>query len=115
MGILFGLVVGKPLGIYLFSRLLVFLKIAHLPANTDWKGVLGMGTLAGIGFTMSIFTTTLAFSNNGSRDISKIAILASMVASLVISWVYFRLASKKLSNKNIHEPSRSTVPAIAMS
>ncbi len=115
MGILLGLVFGKPIGIYLFSRLLVFFKMAHLPANTNWKGVLGMGTLAGIGFTMSIFTTTLAFGDNQSRDISKIAILASMLASLAISWIYFRLLSKKISIKKINEPGRTAVPTMAIS
>ena len=95
LGVMFGLVLGKPIGIFLFSRLLVVLKIAHLPANTNWKGIFGMGTLAGIGFTMSIFTTTLAYTNSGYRDIAKIAILLSMVASLVISWIYFGMLSKR--------------------
>jgi NhaA family Na+:H+ antiporter len=45
--------------------------------------------LAGIGFTMSIFTTTLAFKGEVNRDIAKIAILASMILSLIISWLYF--------------------------
>jgi len=115
MGVLLGLVFGKPIGIYLFSRLMVFLKIAKLPGHTSWSGVLGMGTLAGIGFTMSIFTTTLAFQNNEYRDIAKIAILASMVASLVISWIYFGMLSKKTVTSVITVPERERVPNMAIS
>jgi NhaA family Na+:H+ antiporter len=48
-----------------------------------------MGSLAGIGFTMSIFTTSLAFNGQFHRDIAKISILVSMVLSLAISWIYF--------------------------
>jgi NhaA family Na+:H+ antiporter len=90
LGIIFGLVIGKPLGIFLVSRLLVALNIAHLPSNVKWKQLFGMGTLAGIGFTMSIFTTMLAFTDSGFRDIAKISILTSVAASVVISYFYFR-------------------------
>lgn len=89
MGVIVGLVIGKPIGIFLFSRVLVALKIAHLPSHVQWKQFLGMGSLAGIGFTMSIFTTTLAFNGQFHRDIAKISILVSMVLSLAISWIYF--------------------------
>jgi NhaA family Na+:H+ antiporter len=63
IGIVVGLIIGKPLGIYLVSKLLVYFKLAHLPSKINWLQFIGMGTLAGIGFTMSIFTTTLAFNN----------------------------------------------------
>ena len=89
LGVIVGLVVGKPIGIFLFSRVLVTLRIAHLPSQVYWKQFLGMGTLAGIGFTMSIFTTTLAFTGDNLRDIAKISILVSMLLSLTISWIYF--------------------------
>ena len=96
-GITAGLVIGKPVGIFLFSRILVALKIAKLPGHTYWKQFVGMGTLAGIGFTMSIFTTTLAFNGEVYRDIAKIAILLSMILSVIVSWLYFL----SISNKNI--------------
>lgn len=89
IGIICGLVIGKPLGIFLVSRVMVGLKIARLPANVNWKQFFGMGSLAGIGFTVSIFTTMLAFSSSGPRDIAKIAILASIAASVAVSFVYF--------------------------
>lgn len=96
LGVVFGLVIGKPLGIFLVSRIMVALNIAHLPANVRWKQVFGMGTLAGIGFTMSIFTTMLAFNESVARDISKVAILTGVVLSLGISYVYFRLISLRV-------------------
>lgn len=89
MGVICGLVIGKPLGIFLVSRVMVGLKIARLPANINWKQFFGMGSLAGIGFTVSIFTTMLAFSSSGPREIAKIAILASIAVSVVVSFVYF--------------------------
>lgn len=89
LGIIVGLVVGKPLGIFLISRLLVALNIAKLPHNIHWKQILGMGTLAGIGFTMSIFTTMLAFGDDAIRDIAKVAILTSVALSVLASVVYF--------------------------
>jgi Na+:H+ antiporter, NhaA family len=95
MGVVFGLVVGKPIGIFLFSRMLVFFDIAVLPKNIKWSQVLGMGTLAGIGFTMSIFTTNLAFDNETAKDSAKLAILLGMVCSVAISWLMFSLIDKR--------------------
>jgi NhaA family Na+:H+ antiporter len=95
MGVIAGLVIGKPIGIFLFSRLLVAVKIARLPQNVNWSQILSMGTLAGIGFTMSIFTTALAFKTNASQDIAKIAILFSMVSSVLVTWLNFKVMSIK--------------------
>jgi len=106
MGVLFGLVIGKPIGIFLVSRIMVAAKIAHLPSNTSWKQIFGMGTLAGIGFTMSIFTTMLAFSEERYRDIARISILLAVVASVVISLIYFRIVSGKFAV----QPHISTTP-----
>jgi NhaA family Na+:H+ antiporter len=99
LGIIAGLVVGKPVGIFLFSRILVALNIAKLPGHIYWKQFLGMGTLAGIGFTMSIFTTTLAFSSEIHRDMAKIAILISMILSLTVSWIYFLIINQTAGQK----------------
>ncbi|HVV54431.1 MAG TPA: Na+/H+ antiporter NhaA [Mucilaginibacter sp.] len=97
LGIIAGLVIGKPVGIFLFSRVLVATKIASLPRNVQWKQLFGMGTLAGIGFTMSIFTTMLAFGNESFRDIAKVSILTSVVLSLVFSMVYFMVLNVRES------------------
>jgi len=97
IGVMIGLVIGKPVGIFLFSRILVLFKIARLPQHVSWPQILCMGTLAGIGFTMSIFTTGLAFQEEGFRNIAKIAILFSMVISVLISWLNFIISERKLS------------------
>ena len=110
MGIFFGLVVGKPLGIYLACRIMVGLNVASLPSNVNWKQVFGMGTLAGIGFTMSIFTTMLAFTDSGIRDIAKISILTAVVGSVIVSYFYFRaIYGKKIAPVTLPqvEPSYS--------
>lgn len=84
VGIFFGLVCGKPIGIFLFSYLAVKLKLADLPANTKWKQIFAMGVLGGIGFTMSIFIDNLAFNDIALVNIGKVAILvASFTAALI--------------------------------
>jgi NhaA family Na+:H+ antiporter len=102
LGIIFGLVIGKPVGIFLFSRILVALKIAGLPSNVKWKQLFGMGTLAGIGFTMSIFTTMLAFKSEGFQDIAKVAILSSVLLSLIFSLAYFMIISLNMRIEHEH-------------
>ena len=115
IGVMMGLVIGKPVGIFLFSRLLVALKIAKLPQNVNWPQVLCMGTLAGIGFTMSIFTTTLAFETGAFRDIAKIAILFSMVISGLVSWLNFILSERFISKvAKAIQPTGGTAPGIAI-
>lgn len=83
LGIMAGLVIGKPVGIFIFSWLSVQLKMASLPQQVDWKHILAAGMLGGIGFTMSIFITLLAFPDDPTIVSSKIAILlASLIAAL---------------------------------
>ena len=81
LGILLGLVVGKPLGIVLFSWLAVRLGVASIPRDIGWLQITGASLLGGIGFTMSIFITGLAFADETLIAQSKMAILiASLVA-----------------------------------
>lgn len=84
LGILLGLVAGKPVGIFLFSFAAVALGLCRLPQDLGWRHVLGAGLLGGIGFTMSIFITNLAFAGQAELvNGSKMAILlASLVAGL---------------------------------
>ncbi|HET7117548.1 MAG TPA: Na+/H+ antiporter NhaA [Hanamia sp.] len=91
VGVVAGLVIGKPVGIFLFSKIMIRLKIAKLPLNTSLKQLLGMGFLAGIGFTMSIFTSTLAFPGEEARDVAKISILISLGISIILSNIYFKI------------------------
>lgn len=84
IGILAGLIVGKPLGIFLFSFLATKLKWAQLPEDLSWKTILGAGLLGGIGFTMSIFITLLAFEKTSVINTAKLyIILASLLAGLL--------------------------------
>jgi len=114
-GIMFGLVIGKPVGIFIFSRAMIAFKIAKLPTNTNLKQLLGVGSLAGIGFTMSIFTTTLAFQDELFRDIAKISILSSMILSMTLSFIYFKMIHPKVV-KPVHKkpPLTQMQPSMAM-
>jgi NhaA family Na+:H+ antiporter len=107
LGIIAGLVIGKPIGIFLFSRILVALKIASLPRNVQWKQLFGMGALAGIGFTMSIFTTMLAFKQDAFQGIAKVAILSSVLLSLVFSLIYFFIISVNMKFEHTESKQRS--------
>jgi NhaA family Na+:H+ antiporter len=115
IGIMAGLVIGKPIGIFIFSRIMLSLKIAKLPTNTNLRQLLGMGSLAGIGFTMSIFTTSLAFDGDQYRDIAKIAILTSLILSLIISWIYFIVLDKKIIQPEYKKLRPSFSPKLTVS
>jgi NhaA family Na+:H+ antiporter len=95
LGIFAGLFAGKPLGITLFSLLAVKLGLSQLPSDVFWKHIIGAGFLGGIGFTMSIFITLLAFGNPEIVQSSKISILLS---SLLAGTVGFLILNKKIPN-----------------
>lgn len=100
IGIITGLVLGKPLGIWLFSFLSVRLGICALPSDLRWKDILGAGMLGGIGFTMSIFITLLAFKNDGEEVItySKIAILIASFIAGMLGFLWLKLHLKAVKN-----------------
>lgn len=102
LGIMAGLVIGKPFGILLFSFLAVFIKLAILPKELKWKNILGASFLGGIGFTMSIFITLLAFDDTGLINNSKIAILIASITAAIIGFVLlkFTLNSSVQENEN---------------
>lgn len=99
MGIFFGLVVGKPLGISLFSYIAVKLGVAERPAGATWMMLIAVACLGGIGFTMSIFVDNLAFDKATHQefiDMGKIAILiASMTAALLGSLIIMLEAKRE--------------------
>lgn len=83
LGIALGLLVGKPLGVTLFSYFTVKMKWASLPEGIEWKHIIGLGLLAAIGFTMSIFITLLAFTDGELISNAKLVIMiTSLVAGL---------------------------------
>jgi Na+:H+ antiporter, NhaA family len=95
IGIALGLLIGKPLGIWGFSFLSVKLKIGKLPEGLNWSTILGTGFLGGIGFTMSIFITLLAFPDNNHIANSKIIILISSLIAGSFGLLYLRVALRK--------------------
>ena len=95
LGIIFGLFAGKVLGINLFSFLAIRFKLGELPAFSAWKEMIGVGFLAGIGFTMSIFVSLLAFPGNiENQDISKISILFASVLSGFVGFIILKTKKK---------------------
>jgi Na+:H+ antiporter, NhaA family len=83
-GIVLGLVVGKVVGITAFSGLAVRLRIARLPDRVTWPGIVAVSAVAGIGFTVSIFITGLAFGGDPLEQQAKIAILAASLLAAAV-------------------------------
>ena len=98
-GIFFGLVLGKPVGILISVLLANRLKIADYPKDASQGGILATGSAAGIGFTVAIFISDLAFREKADQDLAIIAVIAASIASGVISWVLFSVNAKRISKK----------------
>lgn len=95
IGIMLGLLVGKPLGITLLSFVAVALGVCRLPLDLNWRHIFGAGLLGGIGFTMSIFITNLAFTNyNGVINASKMSILLASLVAGIIGFVWLKIFGK---------------------
>jgi len=95
MGILFGLFLGKQLGVFGFAYLAVRFGLARLPADCDWRQFYGVSVLTGIGFTMSLFITTLAFERDDLFHYTdKLAILLASVLAGVLGYALLRLHSR---------------------
>ena len=93
-GVFFGLVLGKPIGIMLFSFLTIKFRIASLPKNVNWKHMFGAAILGGVGFTMAIFVANLAYTDEMLITEAKLSILiASLVAGVVGFLLLFVQAS----------------------
>lgn len=90
LGVFFGLLVGKPLGIMLFAWSAVRLRFADLPDEVRWWGMVGISFLAGVGFTMSLFITNLAFEEDRLGDQARIAVLAASLLAAVIGLLLLR-------------------------
>jgi len=95
LGILLGLILGKPLGIVLFSFISVYLGLSALPQGVNWKHIAGVAMLGGIGFTMSIFIAQLAFGQNEIFiNNSKLAILIASGISGIFGLAYLKFVAK---------------------
>ncbi|MGA8855176.1 MAG: Na+/H+ antiporter NhaA [Christiangramia sp.] len=91
LGVLLGLLFGKFLGIVLFTRIIVALKISSLPKKVKWKHIYGVGFLAAIGFTMSLFITELAFDSEKYMSQAKIGIFSASLIAGIIGYFYLKL------------------------
>jgi NhaA family Na+:H+ antiporter len=97
MGIFFGLVLGKPLGISLFSYLAVKMGIAERPSGSTWKMLVAVACLGGIGFTMSIFVDSLAFDSGSQAEfinMGKIAIIMASTTAAILGSVLIIVEAK---------------------
>jgi NhaA family Na+:H+ antiporter len=94
LGIAVGLIIGKPLGIFLITFIAVKVGLCKLPSDLNWKSVLGVGFLGGIGFTMSIFITLLAFDNETVINNAKFIILLSSLVAGVLGFVFLKATLK---------------------
>lgn len=100
LGIIIGLLIGKPIGILFTCFICIKSKIANLPEGATWKHLFGVGLLAGIGFTMSIFVAMLSFDDPLHIEEAKLAVLLASVSAGTIGYFYLSMLSKK--NKSLN-------------
>ena len=101
MGVFLGLFLGKPLGISLFGFLAIKFGLAQLPGDVSWKQIIGAGFLGGIGFTMSIFITLLAFADVDIVNSTKISILLTSLLAGGTGYVILSRNSISQLNTNV--------------
>ncbi|HEX2035187.1 MAG TPA: Na+/H+ antiporter NhaA [Chloroflexota bacterium] len=104
LGVLLGLVLGKQLGVTLFTWLAVRTGLAALPSGVTWRHIYGGGWLAGIGFTMSLFITGLAFDDPATAARAKVGILVASLIAGVGGWLLLRATGRD-------RPPRTSQPA----
>lgn len=95
LGVFCGLVLGKPIGILFLCWLTIKLGLGVMPKNSNWPILIGVACLGGIGFTMSIFVDTLAFSGTEFVNSGKIAVLASSVFAALLGGIVLNIVAKK--------------------
>jgi NhaA family Na+:H+ antiporter len=106
LGIVAGLLLGKPMGITLLALLGVGLGLCRLPSDIGWSHIFGVGLLAGIGFTMSIFITNLAFAGNGPLiNSSKSAILVASFAAGLCGLAWLRISLRGIPSAGPNGPA----------
>ncbi len=101
-GVFFGLLAGKPIGIMLFSFIVIKTKLASLPENVNWFHMLGSAILGGVGFTMAIFVANLAFPAHPELIVNaKVAILSASTLAGVIGFMFLFLQAKAAHAKGV--------------
>jgi NhaA family Na+:H+ antiporter len=94
-GIIAGLFLGKPLGILLACWCLTRLKWSRLPEGVNWMQMAGIGILAGIGFTMSIFISTLAFTDQSMQDMAKVGVLMASLLAMITGYLWLMVCKSR--------------------
>ena len=114
LGIVLGLAVGKPLGLVAGAYLAVRLGLSRMPRGVGWLHLVGLGALAGIGFTISLFITGLAFTEPALSAPAKVGILGGSLLSAIIGVVVLQLAHRRTraarrraAERAAHTPSAS--------
>lgn len=95
LGIILGLIVGKTIGVGVFSWISVKLGLGSLPRHSGWKHIIGLGMLAGIGFTMSIFVSLLSFSDAEHQTEAKFSILVASVTAAILGSLFLRFLDRR--------------------
>ena len=99
LGISLGLIFGKPIGIVVTSLICSKLGIGQLPANSNFIHIIGLGLLAGIGFTMSIFISMLSFDNQVFIEEAKLSVLITSLIAGILGYVILNLSSRRKGKK----------------
>ncbi len=101
LGVFFGLLLGKPIGIVGMSFILVKLKVAQLPPNVTWTHMVGAGILGGVGFTMAIFVANLAYTDASVIATAKLGILCASACAGIIGYVFLSIEAKRDQKKGL--------------
>ena len=111
VAIAMGLFLGKQLGIFTIVALAVKLGIARKPENANWMEIWGVSILTGIGFTMSLFISELAFAGNRILvEEAKIGILLGSIVSAIVGYIALRITTRHPEENHIHEEAKATTP-----
>jgi Na+:H+ antiporter, NhaA family len=105
LGVFFGLVIGKLVGVSLFAWLAVRLRIGTMPEDSTWPHIIGVAAVAGIGFTVSLFIAGLAFSQDAIVDEAKVGILAGSLAATILGAVLLKSsgADDEVVSHTVHD------------
>ncbi len=98
LGVAMGLFIGKQMGIFGTSFLLVKLGIARLPEGTNWRHIYGVSVIAGVGFTMSLFIGILAFESHHLQEQATLGVITGSLLASLWGWLVLRYAPKSAVN-----------------
>ncbi len=101
LGVMLGLVVGKVVGVTGFAWLAVRLGWATLPGGVAWRHITGAGLIGGVGFTVSLFITGLAFSENSLIEEAKVGVLAASLIAALGGYLFLLLYSRRTQPREV--------------